>query len=127
MPMNMPINSHGKVMYLLMPCRDPEQSATFYRDVFGWTIRDSDEGLAFHDGAGSMAGRWVTDSAPADDPGFLLFIMVADIEKTKRTIELHGGTIVDVGDPEAFDVLLRFRDPGGNLLGVYQMKPGDPG
>ena len=35
----MPEPVHGKICYIEIPATDPQRSAEFYRDVFGWNIR----------------------------------------------------------------------------------------
>jgi predicted enzyme related to lactoylglutathione lyase len=38
-----PVFRAAGISYLHIPARDPEQSATFYRAVFGWTVGGSAE------------------------------------------------------------------------------------
>ena len=65
---------HGKICYLEIPAPDPQQSASFYQAVFGWSIRRHGDGsIAFDDGVGEVSGTWRADrpvsSAP---PGVLV-------------------------------------------------------
>ncbi len=46
--------------------------------------------------------------------------MVADAEATLRRVAAHGGEIVEPVHPGAAEIVALFRDPGGNLLGIYQ-------
>jgi predicted enzyme related to lactoylglutathione lyase len=46
--------------------------------------------------------------------------MVADIAATIELIVANGGEIVEPPVPEAPEVVARFRDPAGNVLGLYQ-------
>jgi predicted enzyme related to lactoylglutathione lyase len=48
--------------------------------------------------------------------------MVADAEATLRKITANGGEILEPTQPGARDVVARFRDPAGNLMGVYEEK-----
>lgn len=118
---------HGKILYLLMPSTDPEQSAEFYREVFGWNIRLTDEGISFDDSVNQMHGRFTTQLESVDNPGFILYIMVQDADETEARIAEHGGVVLDTADREQFDILGTFRDPSGNLFGFYEMKEGDEG
>jgi predicted enzyme related to lactoylglutathione lyase len=57
---------------------------------------------------------------PAVTPGLLVYIMVDNIEATMETISRHGGEIVQPVGADAPEITARFRDPGGNIVGLYQ-------
>ena len=120
----MPVEiGHGKICYLEIPARDPESSAAFYREVFGWTIRQRSHGeIAFDDGVGEVSGMWVTDRTPTlgGQLGILVHIMVDDAEVTVARILQHGGEITQPLGQQAPEITAHFRDPGGNVLGIYQ-------
>lgn len=122
-----PGKPHGKILYLLLPATDVEASATFYGEVFGWNIREADNGVAFDDSVNQVHGRFTTQLDAVDNPGFVLYIMVQDAESTEQRIEEFGGVVLDRADRDQFDILGTFRDPGGNLFGFYEMKDGDEG
>lgn len=122
-----PPKPHGKILYLLLPSTDVETSATFYREVFGWNIRESEEGTAFDDSVNQVHGRFTTQLEAADNPGFILYIMVLDASETEKRIIEYGGNVTDPADRDNFDILGLFRDPAGNLFGFYEMKDGDEG
>lgn len=119
---------HGKILYLLIPSLDPEVSAEFYKNVFGWNIRVYTEGgLAFDDSVNQVHGRFTTQLQAVDNPGFILYIMVQDAGETERLIAEFGGEVIDPADRDVFDIIGTFRDPAGNLFGFYEMKDGDEG
>lgn len=125
MPNNHPPTlGNGKICYIDLPSRDVNESASFYRDVFGWNIRERTHGeTSFDDGVGEVSGRWVPGRKPAADPGMIVYIMVDSVAETMRSIIAKGGTIVqDIGmDPP--EITARFSDPTGNVFGLYQ-EPG---
>ena len=49
--------------------------------------------------------------------------MVADAARSVDAVLAAGGEIVQPIDAEQREVVARFRDPGGNVLGIYQ-QPG---
>ena len=119
-------NAHGKVCYIELPAENAARSAEFYRAVFGWIIRTrGDGGTAFDDGV-EVSGAFVSGRSPAPDPGFRVYIMVADAEETLRKITALGGEIVEPVHPGARDIVALFRDPGGNLLGIYEERALSP-
>lgn len=63
---------------------------------------------------------WVTGRAPSGDPGILIYIMVENMHGSIAAVIEHGGEIVlDVG-ADAPEVTARFRDPAGNVIGLFQ-------
>jgi len=112
--------SGSRVCYLEIPARDVEESARFYERVFGWNIRTRGDGAAAFDDDGVVSGTWVTDRPPMTDVGLLIYILVDDAEKTAQTIVEAGGTIVRPLGADAPEIIARFADPAGNILGIYQ-------
>jgi hypothetical protein len=114
-------NADGKICYLEIPTEEPERTARFYAAVFGWTMRVRGDGAtAFDDTVGGVSGAFVTGRIPARGPALLVYVMVADIAATIELIVANGGEIVEPPVPEAPEVVARFRDPAGNVLGLYQ-------
>lgn len=114
----------GKICYLEIPAADVSRSAAFYERAFGRTVRQRGDGAtAFDDTVNGVGGAWVTGRAPAVEPGLVVYIMVADAAAAVAAVAAAGGEIVQPVDPHAPEVLARFRDPGGNVLGIYQ-EPG---
>jgi predicted enzyme related to lactoylglutathione lyase len=56
-------------------------------------------------------------------PGLLIYIMVDSVAATIDAIIAHGGELVQPIGADAPEVTARFRDPAGNVLGLYQ-EPG---
>ncbi len=111
----------GKICYIEIPAVNVEQSARFYETCFGWEMRTRDDGsAAFDDTVHQVSGTFVTGRAPAHEPGLVVHIMVANITSAIEAIEAGGGAIVQPVDPASPEVYALFRDPAGNVLGVYQ-------
>ena len=119
-----PTQANGKICYIEMPASDIARSAEFYKRVFGWNIRRRGDGhTAFDDTTGEVSGSWVLRRPPASAPGLLLYVMVDSVAATVDLIVANGGEIVQPIGAEAPEITARFRDPGGNVLGLYQ-QPG---
>ena len=117
----MPHYGNGKICYLEMPATDIARSAEFYKKVFGWNIRKRGDGAtAFDDGVGEVSGSWVLGRPPAGKPGLLFYIMVDSVEKTIEVVKANGGEIVQPLGADAPEITARFKDPGGNVIGLYQ-------
>jgi uncharacterized protein len=124
-----PTRANGKICYIEMPASDIARSAEFYKRVFGWNIRRRGDGsTAFDDTTGEVSGAWVLGRPPAGTPGLLVYIMVDSVEAAVKAVVANGGEIVQPIGADAPEITARFRDPGGNVIGLYQepAKPGKP-
>jgi predicted enzyme related to lactoylglutathione lyase len=124
-----PTLANGKICYIEMPASDIARSADFYKRVFptrsecsiGWTIRKRGDGsAAFDDTTGEVSGTWVLGRPPAAKPGLLFYIMVDSVAATIDAVVAHGGEIVQPIGADAPEITARFRDPAGNVIGLYQ-------
>lgn len=116
-----PTFSNGKICYIEIPSADIARSSDFYQKVFGWNIRKRNDGsTAFDDGVGEVSGTWIKGRSPAGSPGFMIYVMVDSVEKTIDKVVANGGEIVQPIGGDAPEITARFRDPGGNVLGLYQ-------
>jgi predicted enzyme related to lactoylglutathione lyase len=120
MPMP-PTLANGKICYLEMPATDIARSADFYKGVFGWNVRKRGDGAtAFDDTTGEVSGSWVLGRLPSEKPGLLFYIMVDSVAAAVDAVTAHGGEIVQPIGADAPEITARFRDPGGNVIGLYQ-------
>ena len=116
-----PTLSNGKICYLEIPATDIPRSVAFYEAVFGWSTRRRGDGsIAFDDGVGEVSGTWVTGRPPSAEPGVLIYIMVDSVEAIIGAVVAQGGEIVQPIGMDAPEITARFRDPGGNVFGLYQ-------
>jgi predicted enzyme related to lactoylglutathione lyase len=104
-----------------LPAIDIARSADFYSKVFGWKTRQRNDGsTAFDDATGHVSGSWVPARPPAAAPGLLIYVMVDSVASTLETIVAHGGQVVQAVGMDAPEITARFRDPAGNVIGLYQ-------
>lgn len=111
--------------YLQIPAVDVRQSIAFYEGVFGWNIRGRDGGHpSFDDAAGHLSGTWDVGLAPSRAPGLLPSIWVDRIDATLARVVAHGGEVAQArhknGPDPGAQWIAWFRDPAGNVLGLYQ-------
>jgi uncharacterized protein len=106
-----------------MPSTDVARSADFYKNVFGWSIRQRGDGhVAFDDGVGQVSGTWVSGRPPAAQPGLLVYVMVDSVAAAVDLVVANGGKIVQPIGADAPEITARFLDPGGNVIGLYQQR-----
>ena len=116
-----PTMGNGKICYLEIPTSDVARSVAFYQKVFGWKTRTRGDGhIAFDDGVGEVSGSWAQGRKPMSEAGLLIYIMVDDMQATLTRVTAAGGEIAQPVGADAPEITARFRDPGGNILGLYQ-------
>jgi uncharacterized protein len=122
-----PTLANGKICYIQIPAVDISRSADFYAKVFGWELRQRSDGhTAFDDTTGEVSGEWVTGRRASSEPGLLFYIMVDSVAATIEHVMAHGGELVQPIGADAPEITARFRDPGGNVIGLYQEPSGSP-
>jgi predicted enzyme related to lactoylglutathione lyase len=116
-----PTVANGKICYVEIPAFDIDRSATFYKSVFGWKVRTRGDGsTAFDDGVGEVSGVWKLGRPSSREVGVLVYIMVDSVAATIEKIVAGGGEIVQPIGGDAPEITARFRDPAGNVFGLYQ-------
>ncbi len=115
---------HGAVGYLEIPTTDAERSADFYRRAFGWNVeRRGDATPANGEPGGEVIGAWVRGRPTMAEPGLRVDIGVESVASSLEAVLAAGGELVQpIG--EAPEITARFRDPAGNVLGLYQERGG---
>jgi len=116
-----PTLKNGKICYIEIPATDIARSADFYKRVFGWRIRQRGDGhTAFDDTTGEVSGTWVLGRSPTSEPGLLVYVMVDSVAATLDAVVANRGEIVQPIGQDAPEITARFRDPAGNVIGLYQ-------
>lgn len=115
---------HGHLSYIEIPALDLRKSADFYESVFGWSVRGRDtDHPGFDDGSGALIGHWIRSRAPSRESGIVPYIYVNRIDETVQRIAASGGEMVKLPYPEGDLWVATFRDPAGNLIGIWQAGP----
>jgi predicted enzyme related to lactoylglutathione lyase len=110
----------GGVSYLRIPALEPRHAAAFYEAVFGWSVRVDRESPSFEDGSGHVIGHFVSDLAVAGEAGIRPYVFVERVDETLEVVAAHGGEVVTPPYPEGNLWVATFRDPSGNVIGVWQ-------
>ena len=118
-----PVFRPGGVSYLRIPADDPRRLATFYEAVFGWTVRLEPKNPSFEDGSGQVIGHFMSSMPPAGEAGVLPYVFVERLDDTLERALANGAQIVAQPYPEGDLWVATFRDPSGNVVGVWQHGP----
>jgi predicted enzyme related to lactoylglutathione lyase len=113
---------HGKICYLEIPANAAQDSADFYKAIFGWKVRKRGDGELAFDDPGGVSGTWVKESDRTPDERTRAYIMVDDIAAALKQIESNGGRVLtprtDIGS--GLGAFAAFEDPVGNEFGLYE-------
>jgi|SRR5690606_34238607 len=124
----------GRVVHFEIPFDERDRAHEFYQQVFGWSLDTMPEmgytlvstGPTGEQGptepgyiGGGMMSR---DDSPS--PGPILVVDVEDIDAALANIEESGGeTVLGRTEVGTMGWSAYFRDPEGNLMGLWQTAP----
>jgi predicted enzyme related to lactoylglutathione lyase len=114
----------GKLSYIQIPATDAAALGKFYEAAFGWTISPGrPDHVSFEDASGELIGAFVTQWTPGA-PGVLPYISVTNVDATLAVIQEQGGSVDTPPYAEGNLTVARFRDPSGNVIGIWKMPAG---
>lgn len=113
----------GDVTYLRIPAPRPWDSSEFYRQVFGWKIGEGGADPSFSDATGHVIGHFMHDLLVVGEAGVLPYVYVDSVDVALRSVAVHGGEVAHQPYPEGDLWVATFRDPAGNVIGVWQRGP----
>jgi predicted enzyme related to lactoylglutathione lyase len=113
------------ISYLRIPSEQPQQTAAFYETVFGWNVDTDRQDPSFEDGTGHVIGHFMSDLRVAGEAGIRPYIYVERIDDTLKKVAAHGGSVITEPYAEGDLWVATFRDPAGNVFGVWQRRPRD--
>lgn len=113
----------GGISYLRIPAEEPVRSAVFYEKVFGWVVDRDREDPSFRDGTGHVIGHFSSEHEVAGQAGVQPYIFVVSVDETLDKVAASGGEVETEPYPEGELWVATFRDPAGNVIGVWQQGP----
>lgn len=117
----------NRVVHFEIPCDNPEKTIEFFKTVFNWNLQQF-----------GAEQYWIAMTGDEKSPGINGGIMkklnpgqpivnsidVSNIDDAMRKVEAAGGTIVVPKGPiPTVGWLAYFKDPDGNIHGLYQNDP----
>ena len=67
-----------------------------------------------------MIGAWITGLVTSQEPGVLPYIYVHGVDAILERITANGGEVVKPPYSEGDLWVATFRDPAGNVIGIWQ-------
>lgn len=113
-------NNH--VDYVEFAAQDLSAVKRFYSAAFGWEFQDWGETYISFSGAG-LDGGFRGGEKPASG-GALVILYADDLEASEKRVIEAGGEITERHEFPG-GRRFHFRDPGGNVLGVWTIAEGE--
>jgi predicted enzyme related to lactoylglutathione lyase len=118
----------GSIVHVELPTKDPATLKRFYGEVFGWTFQDVPELNYVLWNAPTAPGGGFRIPGEEDPGGILNYLLVESIDATAPRIEGAGGQVLvprsEVPETGWFAI---FRDPAGNVMGLWEERPKEEG
>lgn len=117
----------NRVVHFEIPCNDPEKTMAFFKQAFNWTFQEFIPGeywsaVTGEEGKPGINGGIMKKKDP--NQPIANSIDVVNMEETMMKIEKAGGQIVVPKMPiPTVGWLAYFKDPDGNIHGIYQNDP----
>ncbi len=109
------------ISYLRIPADDAKKLAAFYEAVFGWKVDAGRADPSFEDGTGHVIGHIDPEMEVSGGAGIRPYVYVESVEGTLERIAANGGAVIRPAYPEGDLTVAVFRDPAGNVAGVWQL------
>jgi len=115
---------HGRLAYVQIPALDVNESAAFYKEIFGWQIRGGSAAhLSFTDATGDIIGAFVTGRMINSNPGVIFYVYVHGLDATLDRMIKAGSKVVQQPYLEGDVWVASLIDPAGNVIGIWQFEP----
>jgi predicted enzyme related to lactoylglutathione lyase len=117
----------GKIGWIDMTVENASGVRDFYKAVVGWETEDIDMGgysdyvMKMPASGDGVAGVCHARDSNADLPsGWMIYIVVADVEKSAATCVANGGQVVLEPRGLSGGRFCVIKDPGGSVAALYQ-------
>jgi predicted enzyme related to lactoylglutathione lyase len=114
-----------EIVHIEFAAKDRKALSKFYANVFGWAVEDIDQMdyTTFKAGEGLGGGFFpVNETTHAETT--IAYIATDDVTASLKAVQMAGGTIVvpesEIPNMGKFGL---FRDPQGNMVGLYKAYP----
>lgn len=100
---------------------DMERAVGFYRDVLGLPVRFTNPFLTEFELDGFTFGlQYMAKEYMSTGVGVTIDFRVDEIEQKVEQLQRHGTEFVAIVLDQPYGKLAKFRDPDGNLLGLFE-------
>jgi uncharacterized protein len=117
-------HQHHSIDYVEIYVDDIAAAKEFYGGALGWRFNDYGDayaGIQAPDGDGEVGGITTGDQRGGSP---LVLVISDDLESSRQAVSDAGGEVVEGPFDYPGGRRFHFRDPSGNVLGVFQPSDG---
>jgi hypothetical protein len=113
----------GSLCHTEIYANDLGETMMFYAELFDWEVRNSMNGYGMWKDGNGCEGGFSTTGRP-NDTGCSLYLKVENMEDYISRLRDKGAEIIQEKTQIApdFGYFSLFRDPGGNVVGLWSKK-----
>ena len=114
-----------KIAFIHYPTQNLERAIKFYRDVLGFKLLvQNEEWVEFELGGQRLALRlvdpWTVDTEPSNISSAMIWLEAHPIEKLISNLKNNNIIFINELDLFSYGKTATFKDPDGNLIGLYE-------
>jgi predicted enzyme related to lactoylglutathione lyase len=110
-----------RVVYFEIGSADKQQLVNFYRELFGWQVRDLGEGYTSVDTASGSGLNGGVGRSSDGTPWASFYVETEDVQATlDQAASLGGSTVLGLTEIPNVGTFAMFKDPDGNLVGIVK-------
>jgi predicted enzyme related to lactoylglutathione lyase len=111
------------VVHFEVGTRDTDRSIAFYRDLFGWNVRDAGPGYWLVDGEDGGIGGGLMQTRDDIPPYVTVYVAVDDLSASlDHAVGLGGKLLVAATPIPGVGMFGLFEDLDGNVIGMIQQQ-----
>ena len=116
-----------KIAYIWYPTTNMDRAVIFYQDLLGFKLLFKGEEWSEFDIAGQRLALCRVDTIRSGQTSPGVSFMAKPIEQAIETLSRKGVSFVEELKVYPYGKLVRFQDPDGNILGLYEPPPAKNG
>jgi predicted enzyme related to lactoylglutathione lyase len=117
------VNAHGAMSWNELGSPDPDGSAKFYGDLFGWETSQMEGSempyLVIRTAAGNSNGGIRPPAPPGTPPSWLVYFATDDIDGTLAKVSDQGGNVLVGSTDIGVAKIAVAQDPQGAVFALY--------
>jgi len=114
--------AHHPIVHVEFPAGNPTQGSQFYAGLFGWRIQVEETfDYVMFEAEGGPGGGFVTQGTDDSVDAVVPYVGTADLDATlAKAVSLGAEMVREKTEIPGMGCLALFRDPSGNVVGLWQ-------
>lgn len=110
----------ARIVHFEIGCRDAKAASKFYRELFGWSVKDDGDSVRVDTGGPDGINGHINTRESEPYNYTVIYVAVDDIEEAALKAEALGGKVLLPILPLPSGRFTWIEDVEGNTIGLYQ-------